>query len=78
MPIHFSSPENNFFSVSSPLATQIPQASGYGYGLRMDNSKDKISVTYFGEGAASEGDFYTGVSFAGALKSMTLFICRNN
>lgn len=44
----------------------------------MDDSKDKISVTYFGEGASSEGDFFTGVSFAGALNSMTLFFCRNN
>lgn len=44
----------------------------------MDNSKDKISMTIFGDGASSEGDFFTGVSFAGALKSMTLFVCRNN
>ena len=78
MPIHFSSPKHNYFSVSSTLSTQIPQASGYGYGIRMDGEQDKIAVTYFGDGASSEGDFYTGVSFAGALKSMTLFICRNN
>lgn len=78
MPIHFCSPKHNYFSVSSSLATQIPQASGYGYGLRQDKDKNKICATYFGEGASSEGDFFTGVSFAGTLKCKTLFICRNN
>ena len=78
MPIHYTCPRLNYFSVSSTLATQIPQASGFGYGLWMDDNKEKICVTYFGEGASSEGDFYTGVNFAAVLKSHVLFICRNN
>ena len=35
----------------------------------MDNNNDKIAVTFFGEGASSEGDFYTGVNFAATLRS---------
>lgn len=77
MPIHFSCSRLNFFSISSPLGTQLPQAAGFGYGLRTKNEK-KIVAAYFGEGSASEGDFYAAINFAQTLKSQTLFFCRNN
>ena len=35
-------------------------------------------VTYFGEGAASEGDFHAGVNFASVLGGPGIFFCRNN
>jgi len=35
-------------------------------------------VTYFGEGAASEGDFHPAMNFAATLRCQTLFYCRNN
>ena len=77
MPIHFSNKNFSFFSVSSPLATQLPHAAGYGYGLKMRNEQ-KIAVGFMGDGSASEGDFYAALNFASTLKSQTLFICRNN
>ena len=55
MPIHYGSRDMNIVTVSSPLMTQVPQASGAGYKFRL-NGDDRIAVTYFGEGAASEGD----------------------
>ncbi len=77
MPIHFSCSRLNFFSISSPLATQIPQAAGYGYGLRT-RGESKIAATYFGDGSASEGDFYAAINFAQTLRAQTMFFCRNN
>lgn len=77
MPIHYTAKAINCFSISSPIATQIPQAGGYGYGLRTQG-KNEIAVTYLGDGAASEGDFYTALNFAQTLRSQMLFICRNN
>ena len=77
MPVHYGYKSINFQSVSSPLCTQVPQASGAGYHYRVQNL-DRIAVTYFGEGAASEGDFHPALNFAATLKSQTLFICRNN
>ena len=59
------------------LATQIPQASGAGYGYKIRN-EDRIAATYFGEGTASEGDFHAGLNFAATLGAQTLFMCRNN
>ena len=55
----------------------MPQAAGAGYAFRLEK-KDRIAVTYFGEGAASEGDFHSAFNFAATLKAQTLFICRNN
>ena len=37
-----------------------------------------MSVGWFGEGAASEGDAHAGLNFAAALRVPALFICRNN
>lgn len=77
MPMHFGFKKVNYQTVSSPLCTQVPQASGAGYLFRIQNS-NKVAVTYFGEGAASEGDFHPALNFAATLKTQTLFICRNN
>ncbi|KIJ46420.1 hypothetical protein M422DRAFT_74898 [Sphaerobolus stellatus SS14] len=80
MPVHFGSPEHHFHTISSPLATQIPQAAGVGYALKRDpNRRGKnIAACYFGEGAASEGDFHAGLLLASTIPSPTLFLVRNN
>jgi len=77
MPIHYGSAELNYQTISSPLATQIPQATGVGYSLKMQDKRN-VAVCYFGEGAASEGDFHAGLNMAAVLKSPTIFFCRNN
>ena len=77
MPVHYGSKALNICTVSSPLATQIPQAAGSGYQMRI-KGEDRIAITYFGEGSASEGDFHAGMNFASTLRSQTLFYCRNN
>lgn len=77
MPIHYGSRELNISTVSSTLATQIPNASGAGYNYRI-RGDPRIAMTYFGEGAASEGDFHSALNFAATLRCQTLFVCRNN
>ncbi|KAJ7625357.1 branched-chain alpha-keto acid dehydrogenase E1-alpha subunit [Mycena polygramma] len=80
MPVHFGSPKHHFHTISSPLATQIPQAAGVGYALRRspDRRSRSIAACFFGEGAASEGDFHAGMLLASTVPSPTLFIARNN
>lgn len=77
MPVHYGSKELNICTVSSPLCTQVPQASGAGYQYRI-KGQDRIAITYFGEGAASEGDFHSALNFAATLRAQTMFFCRNN
>ncbi|KAF8500938.1 branched-chain alpha-keto acid dehydrogenase E1-alpha subunit [Russula emetica] len=80
MPVHWGSPEHHFHTISSPLATQIPQAAGVAYALRRDPARrgKNCAAVYFGEGAASEGDFHAGMLFSSVISSPTLFIARNN
>jgi 2-oxoisovalerate dehydrogenase E1 component alpha subunit len=77
MPIHYGSKELNVQMVSSPLATQIPQAAGAGYAFKLEKG-NRICACYFGEGAASEGDFHAGLNFASTVGSRSLFFVRNN
>ncbi|MFQ3219606.1 MAG: 2-oxoisovalerate dehydrogenase E1 component alpha subunit [Paraglaciecola sp.] len=77
MPIHYGDKALNFMTISSPLGTQIPQASGYAYGQKMAGN-EALTICYFGEGAASEGDFHAGLNMAAVLKCPVIFFCRNN
>ncbi len=77
MPIHYGSKALNCMTVSSPLATQIPQATGYAYGQKL-HGLDAVTICYFGEGAASEGDFHAGLNMAAVQKAPVIFFCRNN
>ncbi|WP_189376143.1 thiamine pyrophosphate-dependent dehydrogenase E1 component subunit alpha [Thalassotalea profundi] len=77
MPIHYGSSELNYMTISSPLGTQIPQAAGYAYGQKLQG-KDAVTICYFGEGAASEGDFHAGLNMAAVHRAPVIFFCRNN
>ncbi|XP_076919374.1 2-oxoisovalerate dehydrogenase subunit alpha 1, mitochondrial-like [Bidens hawaiensis] len=77
MPIHYGSKKLNFITLSSPLATQLPQAVGMAYSLKMDK-KDSCVVAFFGDGSASEGDFHAALNFAAVMDAPVVFICRNN
>lgn len=77
MPIHYGSQELNYMTISSPLGTQIPQAAGYAYGQKLQG-KDAVTICYFGEGAASEGDFHAGLNMAAVHNAPVIFFCRNN
>lgn len=77
MPVHYGCAELNFMTISSPLGTQIPQATGYAFGQKQEG-KGHCTLVYFGEGAASEGDFHAGLNMASVLKVPAIFFCRNN
>ncbi|MCJ1256277.1 hypothetical protein MMC24_004098 [Lignoscripta atroalba] len=83
MPVHYGSSKLNHHSISSPLATQIPQAAGAAYALKVQALQDpnvspRIVACYFGEGAASEGDFHAALNIAATRSCPIVFICRNN
>ncbi|XP_042067378.1 2-oxoisovalerate dehydrogenase subunit alpha 1, mitochondrial-like [Salvia splendens] len=77
MPIHYGSKDLNFITVSSPIATQLPQAAGVAYSLKMDG-KEACAVAFTGDGGTSEGDFHAAMNFAAVMEAPVLFICRNN
>lgn len=77
MPVHYQSSRLNIHPISSPLATQIPHAVGAGYALKREG-EGRVSCCFFGEGAASEGDFHAALNMAATLSVPIVFICRNN
>jgi len=77
MPIHYGSDNLNFVTISSPLATQLPQAVGSAYAFKRAQNGLAV-ICYFGEGAASEGDAHAAFNFSATLECPVLFFCRNN
>lgn len=77
MPVHYSFADLRLFSVSSPIATQMIQAVGASLASKI-NKKKEVSITYCGDGGTSENDFHTALTFAGAMKTPTVFIVTNN
>lgn len=77
MPVHHSVKRINYVSISSPVGTQIPQATGMAMAAKI-SGKDDVAICYFGEGATSTGEFHVGANFAGVFKAPVIFLCRNN
>ncbi|MEC9482923.1 MAG: thiamine pyrophosphate-dependent dehydrogenase E1 component subunit alpha [Halomonas sp.] len=77
MPVHYGSKDLHYMTISSPLATQIPQAAGYAYGQKL-SGRGHCTLTVFGEGAASEGDFHAALNMASVHQVPVIFLCRNN
>jgi 2-oxoisovalerate dehydrogenase E1 component alpha subunit len=77
MAVHYGSRALNYHTVSSPLGTQIPQAAGAGYRLKLTGDPNVV-ICFFGDGCASTTDFHSGLNFAATLGTPTVFFCRNN
>lgn len=77
MPVHYQNRDLNIHPITSPLATQIPHAAGAAYALKIKGIQ-ACSIVYFGEGAASEGDFHAALNIAATRSCPTIFFCRNN
>jgi 2-oxoisovalerate dehydrogenase E1 component alpha subunit len=77
MPSHFGSRRLHIITSSSPVATQIPHATGTAYAAKLRKT-GQVSLTCFGEGGTSEGDFHEACNFAGIHKLPVIFFCENN
>ncbi|WP_247730328.1 pyruvate dehydrogenase (acetyl-transferring) E1 component subunit alpha [Halovivax limisalsi] len=60
-----------------PVGSQPLHAVGVGWGEALQGL-DAVAVTYFGDGATSEGDVYEALNFAGVYDAQTVFVCQNN
>src|SRR5437764_14014265 len=77
MPSHWGSRALNIITGSSPIATHIPHAAGMALAARAGES-DAVAVAYFGDGAASKGDFHESMNFAGIHRLPIVLVCENN
>jgi 2-oxoisovalerate dehydrogenase E1 component alpha subunit len=71
-------PIGNRFALSSiPIATQVLHATGFAMGMRLDG-RDVVTISYFGDGATSEGDTHEAMTFAGVYDTPIVFFVQNN
>ena len=77
MPAHWGSRRLGIITGSSPIATQVPHASGVAYAMKY-RGEDSVVASWFGDGATSEGDWHEALNFAGIHKLPAVFICENN
>ncbi len=77
MPNHFGDRSVNCVAPSSPVATQVPQATGAAMAAKLLGDK-VVVLTFFGDGATSTGDFHAGMNFAGVFQAPVIFFCQNN
>ncbi|MCL6489249.1 pyruvate dehydrogenase (acetyl-transferring) E1 component subunit alpha [Alicyclobacillus mali (ex Roth et al. 2021)] len=59
------------------IGAQIVQAAGVGLAFKLRGEK-RVAVTYTGDGGTSQGDFYEGMNFAGAMNLPVVFFVQNN
>ncbi|HEU0026734.1 MAG TPA: pyruvate dehydrogenase (acetyl-transferring) E1 component subunit alpha [Ktedonobacterales bacterium] len=60
-----------------PVGTQVPHAVGYALGCKLDG-EGTVTLTCFGEGATSTGDWHEAMNFAGVFQAPVVFLCQNN
>ncbi|KAH8791372.1 2-oxoisovalerate dehydrogenase alpha subunit [Hyaloscypha sp. PMI_1271] len=84
MPVHYSGKNKvGAHAIASTLGTQLPHATGVALAMKiqaLENPTDapRVVACYFGEGAASEGDFHAALNIAAVKGCPVIFICRNN
>jgi 2-oxoisovalerate dehydrogenase E1 component alpha subunit len=77
LPLHTGGAKQHIFYVKSTLGTQCPHAAGAAYAMKQQK-RNQISIAYFGEGCASEGDVSSALNIAAVHGCPTIFFCRNN
>jgi acetoin:2,6-dichlorophenolindophenol oxidoreductase subunit alpha len=65
------------FGSSSIVGGGIPIATGLGLSIQMQG-QDRVSVVFFGDGAADEGVLYESINFAILKKLPVIFVLENN
>ncbi|MGX5694933.1 pyruvate dehydrogenase (acetyl-transferring) E1 component subunit alpha [Agromyces soli] len=69
--------EHNMAVPQIIIGAQSLHAAGYAMGLGWDGS-DAATISYFGDGATSEGDVSEALVFASSFRAPVVFFCQNN
>ncbi len=67
----------NITPISIPIGTQMLHATGIAWASKIRKEQACV-ITYFGDGATSEGDFHEAMNFATVMNVPCVFFCQNN
>ncbi|GAB3587981.1 alpha-ketoacid dehydrogenase subunit alpha/beta [Hymenobacter daeguensis] len=74
---HFGTNEHNIVGMISHLGPQLAVAGGIALADLLDK-KPKVTLTYSGDGGASEGDFHEALNVAAVWQLPVIFMIENN
>ncbi len=69
--------ESRLAPIQAVVAGSVLHAVGWAHGQTLDG-KDGVALTYFGDGASSQGDVHEAMNFAAVLKAPVVFFVQNN
>ena len=75
--MHMFSKEKGFFGGHGIVGAQVSLGTGLGFS-NWYRENDRVSLTYFGEGAANQGQVYESFNLANLLKLPVVFVIENN
>jgi len=67
----------NVTPISIPIGTHMLHAAGIGWAFKL-RGEERVVMTFFGDGATSEGDFHEAMNFAAVFEAPVVFLCQNN
>lgn len=74
---HFGLLERNIVGMISHLAAMLPVACGLGMAARL-NGRDRVALSFVGEGATREGDYHEALNLAAVWKLPVIFVVEHN
>lgn len=75
--MHISNMELGMLGANGIVCGGPPIAMGAGFANKFKGN-DRVSVTFFGDGASNEGSFHEAANMAGLYQLPVLFVCENN
>ena len=75
--MHMFSREKGFFGGHGIVAAQVPIGTGLAFSHKY-NETNNVCVTYFGDGAANQGQVYEAYNIASLWKLPVIFVIENN
>jgi pyruvate dehydrogenase E1 component alpha subunit len=75
--MHMFSREKGFFGGHGIVAAQVPIGTGLAFSHKYNETKN-VCITYFGDGAANQGQVYEAYNIASLWKLPVIFVIENN
>jgi pyruvate dehydrogenase E1 component alpha subunit len=69
--------DRNDLPISVPVGSQIPHAVGIAWSIKY-RGRDDVAMSFFGDGATSQGDFHEALNLAAVFQLPVVLVCQNN